>query len=366
MPSSLSLSSFRSSPYPPDLESTSTPTPTKRDHSRRKSVLGLPLSQKPPSPPIAPPRQSRNGELVPPRPLEKTKSWSNRLSSFLPSLITTEADSINRKPVSSMMPPPNTAPPPYKLHEPTNLAANGLENIPPLPPRQGHLPVSASMPVLQTNLPSHSVSSFGNPQIMAPIPPSPESKRATLTKPLPPLRGGPQSQPQQPIPGAQLREAPKANKLQKEDIESRPRHNSLQQPQASPGFPSLHPLSGMNNEPRGRRSVSAQHPTAATQNGPVGGSTRVSTFPLIKPSSPNEGRSGGSQSPSRRIRRSWMPGGRSRSNSTDLSQQGGPKSHAWVISDGTTAEYNPSLLRNAEKVSQNTSTLISEHFANTL
>jgi hypothetical protein len=60
----------------------------------------------------------------------------------------------------------------------------------------------------------------------------------------------------------------------------------------------------------------------------------------------------GSQSPSRaaKVRRSWLPGGgRSRSNS-EVSNV--VKSEAWVMADETQAEYNSSLLRNGEKVTQ--------------
>ena len=56
-----------------------------------------------------------------------------------------------------------------------------------------------------------------------------------------------------------------------------------------------------------------------------------------------------SQSPSRgRLRRSWMPGGRSRSNSEEV----GKKStmQAWVMTEETASEYNPTFLRNGEKV----------------
>jgi hypothetical protein len=44
-----------------------------------------------------------------------------------------------------------------------------------------------------------------------------------------------------------------------------------------------------------------------------------------------------------------LPGGRSRSNSIDVSNANA--SAAWVLSDETQAEYNASFLKNGEKVS---------------
>lgn len=54
------------------------------------------------------------------------------------------------------------------------------------------------------------------------------------------------------------------------------------------------------------------------------------------------------QSPTRRkLRRSWMPG-RSRSNSIDANHAN--KMAAWVMSDGSKAEYNTAFLVNGDKV----------------
>lgn len=357
MPSSLSLSSFRSSSplNSSDADRKSPATLTKKGHARRRSGAESPPGSKPQpttQPPAQPRQATKKGEPVPPRPLEKTKSWGNRLTSLLPSLIINETDTLDRKPITSI--PPVSAPPPYMTHDSKGSLSGGLENAaPPLPDRHQDrkptLPVSASLPALQMD-------GIGirpappNPQIMSPIPPSPEMKRATLTKQPPsPAKVPSQNTPQQATGAPQTDDAPKTNKLQKDGGQNRPRHNSLQQP---PSGSSLHPMSGMSNEPRGRRSVSAQHPGGPAQGVPLGNTTRVSTLPTLLPSATSQQeRSGSSQSPSRgRLRRSWLPGGRSRSNSTDMSQQAA-KPHAWVISDGTNAEYNPSFLKNGDKVS---------------
>ncbi|KAI1415716.1 hypothetical protein F5Y13DRAFT_156674 [Hypoxylon sp. FL1857] len=94
------------------------------------------------------------------------------------------------------------------------------------------------------------------------------------------------------------------------------------------------------------RSVSAHPPARSAQ---PSGNLAVAT-PTAAVSRP--GSSNGSQSPTRdgerrgRLRRSWLPGGRSRSHS-----RGHSKTHtsaAWIL--GQNADYNTSFLANGEKV----------------
>ncbi|KAI1776509.1 hypothetical protein F4818DRAFT_351492 [Hypoxylon cercidicola] len=99
-------------------------------------------------------------------------------------------------------------------------------------------------------------------------------------------------------------------------------------------------------DPRGRSS-SAQPPP--TRSGPPSGNLTVSTAaPVLS----RPGSSNGSQSPNRdserrgRLRRSWLPGGRSRSHSR--SQTKVTTSAAWIL--GQNADYNTSLIANGEKV----------------
>ncbi|KAI2616609.1 hypothetical protein GGR54DRAFT_609893 [Hypoxylon sp. NC1633] len=95
------------------------------------------------------------------------------------------------------------------------------------------------------------------------------------------------------------------------------------------------------------RSVSAQPP--ASRSTPPSGNLAVST---VTAAVPRPGSSNGSQSPTRdgerrgRLRRSWLPGGRSRSQS-----QGHPKTTgegAWIL--GQNVDYNTSFLADGEKV----------------
>ena len=121
--------------------------------------------------------------------------------------------------------------------------------------------------------------------------------------------------------------------------------------------------------PRGRSS-SAQPP--ANRDSFVAGA-RIPSNPapggFPRPGSAHNANAspGGSQSPPRkaeRLRRSWLPGGRSRSNSQDL---GHGQSHAWIMTpDNSGAEYNTSLLVNAEKVRNGWKKLMLYSFANSL
>ena len=60
--------------------------------------------------------------------------------------------------------------------------------------------------------------------------------------------------------------------------------------------------------------------------------------------------SDGASSDRVKLRRSWLHGGRSRSNSQDMTQQAARNSVAWVLSPDNSAEYSVSFLVNGEKV----------------
>ncbi|POR31776.1 Uncharacterized protein TPAR_08019 [Tolypocladium paradoxum] len=290
------------------------------------------------------------GEPVPPpnRLRSNSKTWGARVSSLLPPLISHNVDpNCRRKPLSIMSPTEPPPPPPYDLHEPSTagLYDDGFGNCVAVEARSAHTPPPTGLGLqpnsTMTSLPELdmgglSLSGTGNPHIMALIPPSPETNRATLTKQQPPA-----------LPGTwrSSDNAAKQGKLQKENHESRRRSSSLQQPQLSdlrpvPAARGPSPIS----EPRGR-SISAQAPSITTDVAP---GSRAVSGPVNPPSLSAKD---GSQSPSRgRLRRSWRPGGgRSRSNSTDVSN--GSKSYAWVMSDeAAQAEYNSTFLKNGEKV----------------
>lgn len=347
MPSSISLSALRSSPINSDLKSEpESASKTQNKRLQKHQRLSEPRSTQP------------NGEQVP-RPLQKSKTWSNRLSSFLPSLITNDTDFVPRKPIVSShmsMPPPDSAPPPCRFHDPSSPTRDDLDKthsaLQPMPherlPGQPNLPISGAAPVIRTLIPDHSLTNLPNPEIMSPIPPSPEIGRGVLTKQQPAPRPDALRTPPQ-TPGESKKNAsPKYGKLQKEN---RSRRNSLQQLKDGSSSTSLSALwTGSTTDIRGR-SVSAQTPTIHKD---VSSGTRVTSFPLNPPSVSSQDGST-SHSPSRgRRRRSWFPTGGSRSSSTEI-KNGGPKSYAWVMSEGSQAEYNPTFLNNGEKVRLNLS-----------
>lgn len=316
---------------------------------------------------------------MPPRLLDrKARTWSNRISTFLPSLITNDTDpqqtgSVRRKPVGSSIsspPPPDSAPPPYHVVDPhspqspsrneptTSSTMSPTTNPPILPPRpySGHAQRSSASsmpwPMIETEIPTSSFSTQNptHPQIMAPTPPSPEVRRATLLKQEPAARAGTQRSSTSTAESSPTdNSSPRQGRLQKENNENRSRRNSLQQPKVGQAHADLQTaVSGQPVEQRGRRVVSAQTSPAPQDPKP----SRISSLPLGTQSAAPQS-DGGSQSPSRgRLRRSWLPGGRSRSNSVDVTGKGGQSSSfAWVMSDDTQAEYNPSFLKNGEKVS---------------
>ncbi|KAM5355955.1 hypothetical protein ACJ41O_002601 [Fusarium nematophilum] len=183
----------------------------------------------------------------------------------------------------------------------------------------------------------HPSSNNSNPQIMAPIPPSPEMQRAALSIQVPRV-------PPPPVPIAPVEHTP-SGKLRKENPDARRRSGSLQHLSNGGELPlqALKPRQTSPAPDRGRRSSSVQSPSARNSNS----NSRVVSTPLsIRPGS---SKGDVSQSPSRgRLRRSWLPGGRSRSNSIEVT--GANSSSAWVLSDDTQAEYNASFLKNGEKV----------------
>ncbi|KAF7546632.1 hypothetical protein G7Z17_g8294 [Cylindrodendrum hubeiense] len=341
-----------------------------------------------------------NGKNLPPQPRpaasnRKSKTWGNRLSMLLPSLMlpsTTEtAPPVPKQPTTA----PTTAPPPppvaaasqtpistptsapaatpalTKSSTPTdNSPASSSPSIVELPTirmtddddynlgfaqpskssPQGSPPTLATYPAQDSD--ALDISRSGNnPQIMAPIPPSPEMSRVALSPPtIPPPDVPPPDVPPPAVPVAaeespaeQNTDSIKVGKLRKENPDARRRSSSLQH--LAGELPAMigHKIrtDSPGPERRGRPASIAQSPS----NRGSPSSSRVPSSNL----NPRPGSSKGAESPSRgRLRRSWMPGGRSRSNSVDVSGQSA--ANAWVLSDDTHAEYNASYLKNAEKV----------------
>ena len=270
--------------------------------------------------------------------LRKSKTWASRISSRLPSLISFSSDtrqgSIQRKPVAIPPPQGTPPPPPYRVHD---------------PPKPDERPAGLRHAPAADNI-------SPPPDDMPPV-----AKRGTLTKQTPPPKPSPKPSSRRNslttdagylVDAGYLSDNPSPGKLRKDaTTDRRRRSNSFQAQNIKGGYPEP----GIKARPtippeevRGR-SVSAQVPAAARTSA---SGTRVTSSPAANPPSTSPGGAAG-HSPSRgRLRRSWLPGGRSRSNSIDPSGHGGPggSSVAWVISEEVHTEYNHSFLANGEKV----------------
>ena len=385
----LSFPSLRSSSAPPvDSDNASQKTSSSSSRTlkklRRQSIVdrlppqvtGRSAHSSRQSSPVREEAGSR--EPVPPPPMLNTKSktWSHRISSLLPSLTPDDSDpsgghrhtsSLPRRPVGSNSisgpPPPadSAPPPPYEyssadhsspVHPEPSMSEYTLPYRPPSDLTYGD---SITVPQIRTQIPNFSFSTRSHqasqPAIMA-HPPPPEPKRATLTKQEPAAARGSQQNSPSTIDSSPKDDSPR-NKLQKEAHENRARRNSIQNPTIGQANSNLQAaVSGNIPEQRGRRAVSAQIPQTSAPE--PGNPNRVSSYP-ISASSRNGSSERGEQSPSRgRLRRSWLPGsgGRSRSNSADVTGRRGTskKPYAWIMTDGPQTDYNPAFLQKGEKV----------------
>ncbi|KAM0305155.1 hypothetical protein ACHAPM_001529 [Fusarium culmorum] len=337
-------------------------------------------------PKVSLPKSQSTTSLAPSKSTNRmSRFWGNRLSSFLPSLVVPSESAESPTPKAAPTPPvpavpsaPAAAaavsPAPTKSSSPTDTSTT--TNTAGTPPTtvddsasstthsitdpttrmqneyydamsyQNNGINQAGSPPSPDSIPPRGSDSMDgqlrpNPQIMAPIPPSPEVQRAAMSPQEPDM-------PPPPIPTSTSENLSNGSgKLRKENPASRTRSGSLQHaPSKSYGGGEIQALKTRTTSPapdRGRRSSSVQSPNNRNSNT----KSRIVSTPLaIRPGS-SKGEA--SQSPSRgRLRRSWLPGGRSRSNSMDVSNAN--TSTAWVLSDDTQAEYNASFLKNGEKV----------------
>ncbi|KAK5990792.1 hypothetical protein PT974_09065 [Cladobotryum mycophilum] len=255
----------------------------------------------------------------------RAKTWGIRVSSLLPTLTTQNSDTphgtIHRKPVSSMMPPPpppppTEAPPPPPVPtapEPITTSSDASESVITTESESQRSETSMSCPqynppeppAISTDMPEISVSSHSQPQISSPTPPTP---------------------------GGADHITPAFHGL---DTEGWTLQTSFLDDHTNP-LP----------EPSGR-TVSAQIPA------PVGetvNATRNVSSPFTTQAPPTH--IPNHSSSKAKARRSWIPGGRSRANSIEVShhQNNNGNVPAWVIAEDSRAEYNTSFLRNGEKV----------------
>lgn len=122
--------------------------------------------------------------------------------------------------------------------------------------------------------------------------------------------------------------------------EKKGRHAKLQ--------PARRPAQSPGPDPQGRSSSTHVPPSNALSQ--TEGSRVVSeqVRPVSKQSNDGDGRG--------RLRRSWLPGGRSRSGSKDLKKSSA--NAAWILTSDNHAEYNTSFLTSGGKVSPPASYLV--------
>ncbi|KAJ4130989.1 hypothetical protein NW768_006528 [Fusarium equiseti] len=341
------------------------------------------------APKVSLPKSHSTTNLAPSKSTNRmSRFWGNRLSSFLPSLVVPSESEESPTPKAVPIPPAPAAPsapaataadspvptksssptdtstttntagtPPttvddsassttHSIIEPTIRMQNEYHDAVPYQHHGQRQPGQAGSPPSPDSIPTRGSDSLDdqlspNPQIMAPIPPSPEVHRATMSPQEP-------NMPPPPIPTSASDNLHNGGgKLRKENPAARTRSGSLNHaPSNSFGGGEIQALKTRTTSPapdRGRRASSVQSPNNRNSNT----KSRIVSTPLaIRPGS-SKGEA--SQSPTRgRLRRSWLPGGRSRSNSIDVSNAN--TSTAWVLSDDTQAEYNASFLKNGEKV----------------
>ena len=306
--------------------------------------------------------------------VNRRKSAFGRLTSFLsPSLnsgVTADSpySSVHRKPVS---PPDAVSPPnqthqhqhqhhyqhqqPYPPHALPNYPPHGFQaapaDLPPglgiysaaQPPPAAHLagPERAYHPPPQAHenqrgrnghrVPSVIQKAQKLPQAPPPLPPRDNQGPA-----MPELQETPASPPTL----KKTKERKRSNSFQHADLSPKNSHGGKLQPRRR-GSPSPTPTR--------QRSVSAHPPSSKRLSRPPPDQPRVPSLPSTsRPQSSHD--SDGAGSEKLKLRRSWLPGGRSRSNSQDLTQQPARDSAAWVLSPDNSADYNLSFLVNGEKV----------------
>lgn len=280
--------------------------------------------------------ETRQNDQEPVLKAQRRSSTLGLLTSLIPSLISPSPDHpIHRKPVGAF--PPNVVPdttnlPPYQLPEirhSTGLGISAPSEAPPPPP-----------PKTAYDTDTHAQKHRAMPAVI-------QKHRKTPSSGPPPPQQPPPFPPAQPS-NFQFTETPSSPNLHKKNRSSsaqpsptsKEKHSRLQ----STRRPSPSP------EPRGR-STSAHPPPSR------GSQLEAPPLPPSTSRPSSQQSSDGNQSPvhgeSRgRLRRSWMPGGRSRSNSHDL---GRPEtSGAWIISSEKQAEYNTAFLLNGDKVCETT------------
>ncbi|KAK9794498.1 putative Choriogenin Hminor [Seiridium cardinale] len=283
--------------------------------------------------------------LMSPQPeVLRKRSKLNRLSSFFPSLISPSSDSnAHRKPV------PTDSPVKEKRSTVSDWEAQLRSRFE--SPSTDKLTLGGSLGL--DGKPGHKKQSSQEATKMGKLRKPSQVPPPLPTSPAPPIPSKAAERPITPSdPGFYFTETKPSPKLTKPAPAPAPaprrRSSSLHNAQTSPKQSGLAPrgVPASPIEPRGRSS-SAQPPSNRLEPGL--GNRQVSAAAALdsRPTS-----SSGSQSPTRdgdkrgRLRRSWFPGARSRSNSQDMRAQ---SAGAWTLGP-TKADYNTSFLEKGEHV----------------
>ncbi|TDZ32624.1 hypothetical protein C8035_v012185 [Colletotrichum spinosum] len=210
---------------------------------------------------------------------------------------------------------------------------------PPIPSKARPSPIDAlatttDEPLISPPTPTNMMAAPLPPQ--QPPPPVPAKLRKTQNLPTPPPI--PQDADIAPSPRVVSHPEPASPaKLKKENTEPRKRSSSFHQSRR--GSMAFLGVRSPSPGPDARGRSTSEHPP----NG------RADTGSSLAPGS-NESGSPNLDERRGRLRRSWLPGGgRSRSNSQDVSAAG-KNSQAWILSPDTVGDYNTSFLFNADKV----------------
>lgn len=283
------------------------------------------------------------------RPLERRKSGLGFLTNMIPSLTSIPSDSapVPRKPLG-----PDSAPPPPHASGHNGFDANvqqalfhGFDNesvspvLPPqLPPLEKHQPLEPPTRSPETQGRKGSI-----PNMLKKI-----QKVATLPHmgdhpPAPPQKDGPLPPP---IPSViQTSDSPPTRKKTRDPHRSSSADLLPPNAKLQPSRLQARRLSPSPSPDARGRSSSAQPPRS--RHGHADGSRVLSTPGLSIPAAESE-ESGSAHEARGRLRRSWLPGGQSRSGSADLGKS--RNAGAWIMSPGGTAEYSLSTLINGEVV----------------
>ncbi|KAI0025507.1 hypothetical protein F4780DRAFT_336561 [Xylariomycetidae sp. FL0641] len=264
---------------------------------------------------------------------------------------------------------PSTAPPTHRKPLPEESPVNSSKNsskysLPPLKHTDSDLGLSVpANPIPRESVSAHGPQdhtrkqsastgrrgSMGRLQKNAPPPPQPSRRPSKVdTPPQPPLSGGS---------GFNFNFGNKDGKSPRLQKEQRRRSSSLNSSSITSSTPTL--VNGQQTQPANRyspppevraRSSSAQ-PPARRETMPHNRVVSNASAGPPRPASSQENQSHGQGERRGRLRRSWLPGGRSRSQSQDVSKSKDAvpsTASAWII--GQNVDYNLSYLANAEKV----------------